>query len=75
MKIKNKNQKSKGNKAKVCAMFGEEWKSERFREYICWHIGGRNPIGTESTVNNMSTDKVVADVDMFRTRCNGRVVR
>ena len=48
-------------------MFKEKRQRKRFCEYVGRHVGGRYPVGTESTVVNMSADKMMSNIDVFGT--------
>ena len=40
---------------------------KRFSKNICSHLGRRNPDSRKRTFSDMVTDKVMADIDMYRT--------
>jgi len=55
-------------------MFQEKGKRKRFGENVSRHIGRGNPIGTEGTVGNMFTYKVMSDINVFRTGSDRRII-
>jgi hypothetical protein len=55
-------------------MLQEKGKRKRFCKNVGRHIKSGNPIGTESTVENMFTYKVMTNINVFRMGSDGRVI-
>ena len=55
-------------------MFEEKWASQWFGKDVGRHIRSGYPVRAERTVRDVVANKMMTDVNMFGTRCNGRVV-
>ena len=55
-------------------MLHKKRKSERLRKDIGRNVAGGNAISTKGTIGNKATNKMMSNVNMFRTRSDRRIV-